>query len=246
MSTTDPFEHFAAISDMGSRKEAPRKKFFQAVLPEHGVGSLLDCACGTGSDLILIHALGIQVWGSDISDVMLGEARKNLNRHNLKVPLIKADFRELPRHIDRTFDAVLCLTTSLPQLLSEDDVRVALISMRDVLAPSGILVLSQGMTDRQWHNKERFFPIVNTPDHTRIMVVDYHEAEWEVHVLDSFRGEERSGFHVNSFRYLKLLEDDYLRLLQEASFRKVAVYGGFDRRPYDKKEAGTLVIVASR
>ena len=246
MGTTDPFEHFAAFSDMGPRNQSLRKDFFQTVFRKHGVKSVLDCACGTGSDLILANALGMEVCGSDISEAMLSEARKNLNRNNLKTPLIKADFRELPRHFEHPFDAVLCLTTSLPQLLSEDDIRVALGSMRDVLAPNGILVLSQGMTDRQWHNKVRFHPIAKNADHTRVMVVDYYETEWEVHVLDFFHGEGESDFHVNSFRYLKLLEDDYIRLLHEAHLGNVDVYGGLDLQPYDKKKSNSLVIVAGR
>ncbi|MDH4158082.1 MAG: class I SAM-dependent methyltransferase [candidate division Zixibacteria bacterium] len=246
MSNTDPFERFAAISDLDPRNESLRKHFFQEVFRKHGVKAVLDCACGTGSDLILVHGLGMQVRGSDISDAMLQQAREKLGRNNLKIPLVKADFSELPRYFDRPFDAVLCLTTSLPQVLTEDNVRRALGSMREVLAPKGILVLNQGMSDRQWHDRVRFHPVVSTADHTRIIVVDYYESEWEAHVLDVFHGEGSPGFYVNSFRYLKMLEDDYVRLLDEVHFRDVHVYGGFDMRPYNKKETSSLVIVAGR
>lgn len=241
---SDPFETFAARYDRMRPDESAQKKFFRTLFERYRVATVLDCACGTGRDLILLHSLGVSVVGADISDAMLVQAGACLKAEGIDVPVHRVDFRHLPRHFDRRFDAVLCLGTSLPQLVAEDEMVAALRSMREVLAPGGILVLSQGMTDRQYQARLRFVPVVNTPEFSRIMVIDYHEKEWEVHVIDLTHAGAESGFEVADFRYALLLADDYDRLLQRAGFTDLAIYGSLSLTPYDKAVSNLLLVVA--
>jgi glycine/sarcosine N-methyltransferase len=78
-------------------------EFFRKLFAENQVRSVLDCACGTGRDLVLFHSLGCQIFGSDIPESMLAQARKNPAERGMKVPLRKADYRELLQHSDRQF-----------------------------------------------------------------------------------------------------------------------------------------------
>ena len=244
--TKDPFEEFAEHYDRMVHEEPDRLEFFRALFHEHGVRSVLDCACGTGNDLIMVHNLGLQIYGSDISEAMLVQARKMLSGHQIEIPLRRIDFRELPQHCDQQFDAVLCLTTSLPQLLEEQDIVRALQSMHEVLNTKGILVLTQGLTDGQLKSRVRFAPAINAPDFTRIMVVDYYDEEYEVNVLDMTHTQEKSDFNVFSVRYRILLQDDYERLLREAGFSKIKYYGDWNFKPYDKEESELLTVIGYR
>ena len=244
--TEDPFEEFAEHYDRMVHEEPDRVEFFRALFHEHTVRSVLDCACGTGNDLRMVHNLGLQVYGSDISEAMLAQARKMLSDHQIEIPLRRIDFRELPQHYDQQFDAVLCLTTSLPQLLEEQDIVGALQSMHEVLKPEGILVLTQGLTEGQLKSRERFAPAINDPDFTRIMVVDYYDEEYEVTVLDVTHTQEKSDFKVFSVRYRILLQDDYERLLREAGFHKIKYYGDWNFKPYDKEESELLIVIGYR
>lgn len=246
MLSSDPFEKYASYYSLTPHDDRSRREFFRILIDKHKISTILDCACGTGDDLILLNSLGVDIWGSDISDAMLAEARRKLGMGGIDIPLNRVDFRELHRHFEQSFDAILCLTTSLPQLGGETEIKKALSSMRAILSPQGIIVISQGMTDRQFHSRERFFPIINTENHTRIMVVDYYEKEWEAHVLDLFRSGEKTDFQIYSFRYLTLLEDDYIRLLKETGFDTIDIYGGFCFDKYDKEKSNGLVIVARR
>ena len=83
---------------------------------------MLDCACGTGHDLVLFHSLGCEVVGSDISESMLAQAHKNLAERGVKVPLHQVDYRELPQHFNRPFDAVVCLSSSILHMPNESEV----------------------------------------------------------------------------------------------------------------------------
>jgi glycine/sarcosine N-methyltransferase len=126
-----------------------RVEFFRKLFAGNQVRSVLDCACGTGHDLLLFHSLGCEVFGSDISESMLAQAHKNLAERGVKVLLQKVDYRELPQHFNRQFDTVVCLSSSILHTPNETDVLRAFKSMGTVLRDGGILVLTQGTTDKQ-------------------------------------------------------------------------------------------------
>ena len=79
----DPYEGLAERYDLFyERLDAyPEAEvgFFRDVLAQVGCPPrVLDCACGTGRYLPLLHALGCDVVGLDISPAMLARARENL------------------------------------------------------------------------------------------------------------------------------------------------------------------------
>lgn len=100
--THDLYEGFADRYDLFFSRFGERDpvavEFFCQLFAENQVRSVLDCACGTGNDLVLFHSLGCEVVGSDISESMLAQAHKNLAERGVKVPLQRADYRELPQH----------------------------------------------------------------------------------------------------------------------------------------------------
>lgn len=112
MSTVDSYEGFADRYDLFPPDPAARA-FYQRLFSEHRVRKVLDCACGTGRDLITFRSLGCDVVGSDRSPTMLAQARSNLARAGIETPLQQIDYRDLPDHFDQEFHAVTCLGGSL-------------------------------------------------------------------------------------------------------------------------------------
>ena len=246
MITNDPYLDFASRYDLmqtaNPLDDHIRIDFFKRLFGRYNIKKALDCSCGTGSDLIRIKSLDYDVEGSDISEAMLNIAKEKIASYGMEIPLEKKDFRHLTGH----FDAVLCMTTSLPHLTEEKEILAALTSMRNVLNPDGILVLSQGMTDKQYAQKLRFFSVVNTLSHSRVMIIEYFEDEWKVHVLDLVHTVDEQSFHHSSFRYKLLLRDDYNELLGQAGFSKIEFYGDFNFPSYDIMSSNQLIIVAQK
>jgi ubiquinone/menaquinone biosynthesis C-methylase UbiE len=219
--------------------------FFRRLFEEHAVRTVLDCACGTGHDLVMFSDLGVEVSGSDASEAMLEQARKNLGGLGLDFPLATVDFRELPRHYTERFGAVTCLSTSLLEVGDQKEVLRALRSMHGVLRSGGVLVLSQGTTDKQWDAKPRFIPVVNRRDFSRVVAVDYIGRGARYNILDLFHDADRSDFEVWGREYpVMLLRDDYEALLKRAGFREVRFYGGYAFEAYDKTDSDILLAVA--
>ena len=69
--------------------------------------SVLDCACGIGTQAVGLAALGYAVTGSDISEAELTEARTRATANGVTIPFARADFRRLEETFDRTFDIVI-------------------------------------------------------------------------------------------------------------------------------------------
>jgi glycine/sarcosine N-methyltransferase len=247
--TGDGYAGFAKRYDLASgplgEHEPQLVAFFRALFAQHGVRTVLDCACGTGRHLLLFRSLGCDVQGSDASASMLAQARRNLAQEGIEVPLRQADYRELPRHFSSQFDAVTCLG-SLGTMPDETQYLRALRSMAAVLREGGILVLTAIPTDRQWAEKPRFLLAANTRDVSRLFVVDYGQRTARYNVLDIFHGEEKRGLEVWSAELTVLLRDDQERLLGAAGFERLDFYGSYDFQPYDREASKRLIAVARR
>jgi ubiquinone/menaquinone biosynthesis C-methylase UbiE len=219
--------------------------FFRHLFAEHRVESVLDCACGTGRHLPLFHSLGCEVIGSDISSAMLARAEQNLAEYDVDVSLHKVDYRELPAYFDRQFDAVMCLSSSILHMPNEAEVLRALESMHAVLRRGGILVLTQGTTDKQWREKPRFILALNDRDFTRLFVIDYLGRGARYNILDIHHTDEARDLEVWSVEYSRVyLMDDQERLLKASGFKVVDFYGSYDFEPYDKQSSNRLIAVA--
>jgi SAM-dependent methyltransferase len=248
---TDTYEDFAERYDLffdtfGEHTDET-VAFFRRLFRDNGVKSVLDCACGTAHDLVMFQRLGLETFGSDISQAMLARAEEHLDRLGMDIPLKLADYRDLSQHYPRTFDAVVCLSSSILEMATETEILRAFTSMRQVLSDGGVLVLSQGTTDKQWNRKPRFILAVNRPDFSRLFVIDYEERGAKYNVLDVFRGKGEYGLKVWTGHYLStFLRDDYEKLLAEAGFRHTEFYGSYAFAPYDKTSSDRLITVAHK
>jgi glycine/sarcosine N-methyltransferase len=245
----DNYKGFAGRYDLFfhqyDEQDPVRTGFYRTLFSEKKVRNILDCACGTGRDLIMFQSLGLDVSGSDIAESMLIQAWKNLIKSGVPVPLLKVDYRELPQNFDRKFDAVACLSTAIMEMPDETNVIRAFKSMHGVLEEGGILVLTQGTTDRQWKQKPRFIPAVNTSEFSRLFVIDYFERGARYNILDIFHSDTKRDFKTWSIDFAQiLLRDDFARLLKSTGFSRTDFFGSYSFEPYDKETSDNLIIVA--
>ena len=116
----------------GSRAELP---VVFAPFAEHfpRSGAALELACGTGSAAVWLAARGLVVWGLDISNVAIDQARERAARHGVwqRCRFSAVDLDDgLPP--GRAVDIVLCHRFRDPHLYS---------AIADRLAPGGVLAI---------------------------------------------------------------------------------------------------------
>jgi len=140
------------IGDKNSRTES-YQQFLGKILHDHGCRSILDVACGTGVDSIMLLEHGFQITSVDASDRMLKYALKERwNRRNEpafdKWEIEEANWLTLPEDIHKPgsgFDAVICLGNSFAHLPDSTgdlrDIKKALRNFFEMLKPGGILII---------------------------------------------------------------------------------------------------------
>ena len=104
--------------------------------------SVLDCACGIGTQSIGLAALGYSVTASDISDAELAEAAKRAAENKVSIRFEHADFCVLSDTFLDTFDIIICMDNALPHMLSHDALAAAIASITGRMKKDGIFVAS--------------------------------------------------------------------------------------------------------
>lgn len=104
--------------------------------------SILDCACGIGTQAIGLAAIGYKVTGSDISDAELAEAKERAKRNNVAVSFAHADFCALSDTFSEPFDIVIAMDNALPHMLTSQDLASAIKSIVNQIKNGGIFVAS--------------------------------------------------------------------------------------------------------
>lgn len=245
----DPYHDFAQSYDRGrdiTGVNEQEKQFYKRLFSEHNVDRILDCACGTGRHCYLFTAMGYDVQGSDISEAMLAQARANFAHAGIELKLTRCDFRNLEQCFHQTFDAVVCLTTSLPHLHDDDELIKALVSMKSVLRKEGIVVVDQGTTHESLKPERRFELIVNEKNFSRVFAKDIQDKLQTIHILDIFYGDREHRLEHHKVVYRILLNDDYQKLFEKAGFRNIRIMGGWDMSPYNPTCSQRLIVAGEK
>lgn len=133
-----------------------QKEFLLEKLRSHNVRTVLDVACGTGLDSMLLVEEGFQVVSTDFSDKMLAyalEERWNRrNEPNFNNWVIKeANWMTLAEDLEGVnipeggFDAVICIGSSLPHVpepnCDQSNTKLALRNIASFVKPGGLLIV---------------------------------------------------------------------------------------------------------
>lgn len=215
------------LADRDSAAEAEAAATFAGVQPP---AEILDVPTGFGRHALPLAKLGFHVTGVDRSGVQLSEARR-IGGEVEWPKWLQADFRELPFE-DESFDAVLCLFTSIGYRGEEGD-RQAFLQFLRVLRPGAPLV-------------------IETLHRDRLMAI-FQQRGWEPLEDDAVLLEERdfdyvAGEGVTKHTYLSVGErrsvtfrlrcytaTELVKLLDEVGFTGIECFGDLEGAPLSRE-----------
>jgi SAM-dependent methyltransferase len=141
-----------------------------------GARTLLDVACGTGKHLEHLRER-YEVEGLDLDPELLAIARERLPG----VPLHHGDMVDFD--LDRGFDAVLCLFSSIGYAHTVEDLNRAVATMAAHLEPRGLLVVEPWITPDAWEDDHVGAVFVDEPD-LKIARVNLGERDGRLSRMD--------------------------------------------------------------
>ena len=228
MSLYDPF---AAVYDDWSSHMTEDVAFYVELARETD-GPLVELAVGNGRVAIPVaRETGRPVLGIDLSEAMLAQARERADAAGVDLELRREDMREL--ELDELAGLIYVPARSLLHLPTWADRRRVFERVHAALRPGGRFAWNAFVFDPR--------------------IAAANDGEWADqngvrHRVDHARHDNRIDITLESGDTISLWwlnRSEWEGLIDVAGFEVEALYGGFDRRPFDES-ANELVWVTRK
>lgn len=216
--------------------------FYEKLLKDNNVKTVLDCACGTGMYVIALNKAGFNVSGSDIDEQMIKQATQNAKNKKYSAKFKVSDFRKLSKTYTETFDAVLCIGNSLSHILNDKELQKSLDQMYKVLNKKGVLILHIRNYQKLLKERQRFFTY-KTGEEIFFYVWDFEPK----HIVNVINYNLKNGKNeLISFYYNPISKSNITELLKKTGFKKLQFFSDTSFNKFDLKEDNYLMIVCKK
>jgi SAM-dependent methyltransferase len=203
-------------------------------------GRVLDMGCGTGRHCIELAQRGYRVVGIDPAEAMLAAARCGAAEAGVAVEFRQMRGEDLTER--ETFDAVICLFTTLGQIEAGEDNRSLLERSAQALRPGGFLAVEVPQRDWVAQNLQTAERIGQGENYT-LVTRRFDPAEKAV--SERFRQVSPQGEQVYRLHYRLFNPSELESLLQGTGFEISGAYGGYAKVPITENSA-TMLFVARK
>lgn len=223
------------------------KPFFRLIVENHHIATALDAGCGTGFHSLLLAQLGVRVTAVDVSGEMLDRLDRHGREMDLDIRRVCSDFHGIKEVAPGPFDAVFCMGNTLPHLLGEEDIRVALADFSTILRPGGALFLQILNYDRILASRERIQSARETNGVTFVRFYDFDDSRGLV-LFNILRLEKKEGRLTTGLITVPLIPITSARMvgiLEECSYQQIRTFGGIAMDPFEATLSKDLIIIAT-
>ncbi|MBS4024507.1 MAG: class I SAM-dependent methyltransferase [Clostridia bacterium] len=215
---------------------------------------ILDVACANGGYSFALGERGFQVVGFDLEEKMIALARQrkeelilasygeNDTGYGGNADFYIGDMRRSAR-FGTDFQGLFCIGNSLVHLTEQKDLTEAAVGFYQALVEGGAAIVQVVNFDRIIKYGVDSLPTIAREEaslvrnyiHLESGLIDF-QTILTVHEKDNFR-----EYH-NSIQLKPLLKNDLDKLFQEAGFKEVIFYGGFNRIEHSADSPATVLV----
>jgi SAM-dependent methyltransferase len=238
------------VEDEARRERILASERFYLEEARRSAGRVLEMACGAGRLTVPIAQMGIEIMGADLSPTMLEAARVKAAAAGVLVPLVQADMRNFD--LPGKFSTILIAGNSLLHLLTVDDLRQCLASVRRHLSPRGRVVFDVSNPNVRLLAREAGprYPLfrVNDPQRGEVGLeetVSYDAAAQVSHIRWYLSAPGAPDFRVIDYSLRVIFPEELLLLLEGAGFKLNERYGEFSRVPFESSSPRQVCIATT-
>lgn len=190
------------------------------------VSSVLDVSCGIGTQALGLASLGYEVTGSDLSSEEIERASDEAEKQGLALSFSVADMKNAFEHHGRQFDVVISCDNSIPHLLNDDDILIALRQMYECTRPKGGCLVSVRDYEKEDVSERQIRPYgIRKEGGTSYLVFQVWHFHGERYDLSMYivedSGDSACKTHVFRSQYYAISITRLIELMQQAGFESV-------------------------
>jgi SAM-dependent methyltransferase len=192
-----------------------------------GSHKILDLSCGIGTQAIGLARQGYSVVGSDISEKAVRRAQQESRMYGAAIPFSVCDMRQAGEHHGTGFDVVISCDNSVPHLLTNEDLLLALKEMLACLSVGGGCLITVRDYEREQRGKNIVKPYgVRIENGKRYLIFQVWDFEGDHYDLTFYFVEEDLSTqtvktHLMRSRYYAVSIATLLELMRRAGFDNV-------------------------
>lgn len=196
---------------------------------------LLDLACGAGRHSKVLHSLGYDVTGVDLSPNSIAQANQ------CSAPGLRFFVHDMRDPLPDSYDVILNLFTSFGYFDSVADNARVLKSVFDALLPDGLLVID-------FFNAEKVMRELKTRQEINRDGILFHikkeVSNGKIVKTIAFEAEGQSHFHQEKVQALDLM--DFQQLLGNGGFQIAQTYGNYALEPFNAVHSDRLILICKK
>jgi SAM-dependent methyltransferase len=191
------------------------------------IQTILDVSCGIGTQALGLAAQGYQVTASDLSRQAVDRAQQEARTRNLDIDFSVCDMRSAYSHHQSEFDLVISCDNSIPHLLNDTEILIALEQIYACTRPGGGCLL----TIRDYDKEPRGTGVVKPygiREHSgkRYLVFQVWDFVGEVYDLSMYFVEDDQQYDqaattVIRSRYYAIAPNHLMTLMKQAGYHSV-------------------------
>jgi ubiquinone/menaquinone biosynthesis C-methylase UbiE len=209
--------------------------------------SVLDVGCGMGRHALALQALGYEVTGLDLSEILLSDAR--CADTGKKVSWVHADMRRLPFD-SGTFQATVNWFTSFGYFADFGDNVLVLHEMNRVLKPDGKFLIDFLNPAYLVRHLVPVTERIDEPTGLKIIERRSIEGDFVVKKIEIEPVADCSGDRAASRNYEERVRliglDPFKEMLLEVGLKLQRVYGDYDGSEYVADKSERLILLGRR
>ena len=191
------------------------------------VHSILDAACGVGTQTIGLAQKGYKLTASDISAGEIEKAQLEASNRNLDIVFGVVDMRNLQKVHQTKFDLVIACDNAVPHLLSDDEIRQAFEQFHQISTEQGGCIISVRDYDAIERGGRKLYPRqVHAVPQGKIIVFDCWEFDGDYYDITMYIVEDTGDITaktnvIRGGRYYCVSISKLEKLMKEAGFQTV-------------------------